>query len=1248
LYVLIVAIALVFGLWLSSSGSDVASGTSGFSAEPTEGPVPLTVQFRAPDGAWTEFRWSFGDGSAASTERDPLHVYTRAGEFDVLARACDATTCVYSEGEIVIEVYAEAPPGAGFTFSPTNPQVDELVQISDASVGASSWYYDFGDGSDSSFPEPSHSYQTAGTYTITQTVCNSVGCSSASRQITVGAGSGWSTGFEITNTQHSNQHVRIEAEADGRLHVAWVDQTGSQDVLYRQRDPSGTWLPPENVSWDASRSAHEDIAVGPDGSIHVVWMLGNESGIYYKRRTPTGTWTDFHSFPHSYAVCSPAIDVGLDGTVVVAFDQNAPGSGHSEDVYYAEKPAGGSWTEPVQLSFTGATSTGTPDVVAADDGSVHILWLRGVSEAPNVLEYTVRPAGGEFGSVEVVHAGGDTHNNGRLAVAPDGTVHVVSAIYAPTGSFSDINIMHAERSAGPSATWTVTDYDLSNEPHNVNMPSISVDADGNQHVTWAGAEGTLGYSTRPGSGGAWSASDSPATASVGYPWNDITAEVPGEVHVVYVESANQVFHVQRGTAPPPPDSDGDGVPDASDNCPNAANPGQEDTDGDGVGDVCEGRKIIFVQGVHSASACKKESPNGQDAQGDFLAKIAWIREYLAEELDLSAEADFLYFSYSSGDESGKYCPGDTKRPDYEEADTCWSLDDWYKHYLQEDLVTHTDDDYKDRGQAARLATFLQNAIGDDQTTDWYIIAHSQGGLLSTYTVSHLLQASEVEKIKAVVSLEGVLGGTNTTSGWVLEVLTGCLFGQDSMFDSPYDMVTGKLLPYAVATVVSSAAVPELYTVNGTEWDLGGIEYVNDDHSRLPKWEMAHLKVAADHSTVWNGDLDESEREKLLRFIRCAVGGVPMMSMRCDYYAEDGVAASVQPGEEVTLPASVPEGTARTTVVNTYPGSYMSLTLVDPSGQVIDSETADPAVTYEEGPGYARYDILNPEPGEWVVRLLGVDLPPEGETAWVTVLNMPDPEHDPDGDGIRSEEDNCPEVSNPSQSDADGDGLGDLCDPDRDGDGAADSEDNCPREPNEDQLDTDGDGVGDECDPDDDDDMRDDLGDACPATPGLPDRQGCPVGNEIDVQIHIFDLFRKGACPDGSYYCRLPVESAEVKVFDRDVLKAQYGTRYPWPWQYDEVFENDIGRIATCTTDDSGRCIAGKEAVGGYLAIVKYYDEETGKTVYTGKGEYSWQFGDTDGDGEGDLASKVFDIIKIVLWNGDIQITGGIRSVVTGS
>jgi hypothetical protein len=59
--------------------------------------------------------------------------------------------------------------------------------------------------------------------------------------------------------------------------------------------------------------------------------------------------------------------------------------------------------------------------------------------------------------------------------------------------------------------------------------------------------------------------------------------------------------------------------------------------------------------------------------------------------------------------------------------------------------------------------------------------------------------------------------------------------------------------------------------------------------------------------------------------------------------------------------------------------------------------------------------------------------------------------DPDADGIRDLEDNCPSVANVSQSDDDDDSLGDACD-------------NCPLVENARQGDVDGDSVGDLCDP----------------------------------------------------------------------------------------------------------------------------------------------------------------------------------------
>ncbi|MFQ5671329.1 MAG: thrombospondin type 3 repeat-containing protein, partial [Acidobacteriota bacterium] len=121
--------------------------------------------------------------------------------------------------------------------------------------------------------------------------------------------------------------------------------------------------------------------------------------------------------------------------------------------------------------------------------------------------------------------------------------------------------------------------------------------------------------------------------------------------------------------------------------------------------------------------------------------------------------------------------------------------------------------------------------------------------------------------------------------------------------------------------------------------------------------------------------------------------------------------------------------------------------------------------------------------------------------------------DTDADGVCDEIDNCPAAANPTQADSDGDGAGDACDfcvgvgvVDTDGDGVCDATDNCPAVANPSQINTDGDSQGDACDVCPNDPFNDIDGDGicgdvdnCPSVfnPKQRDTDGDGLGNACD-------------------------------------------------------------------------------------------------------------------------------------------------------
>ena len=74
--------------------------------------------------------------------------------------------------QVPVEVTIEALPEVDFNFTETGP--GPQVVFEDASTGAISWLWDFGDGNTSTEQNPVHAYAATGTYTVSLTISNGI------------------------------------------------------------------------------------------------------------------------------------------------------------------------------------------------------------------------------------------------------------------------------------------------------------------------------------------------------------------------------------------------------------------------------------------------------------------------------------------------------------------------------------------------------------------------------------------------------------------------------------------------------------------------------------------------------------------------------------------------------------------------------------------------------------------------------------------------------------------------------------------------------------------------------------------------------------------------------------------------------------------------------------------------------------------------------------------------------------------
>jgi len=134
-----------------------------------------TIQFTSVssdfDGTITNYTWDFGDGNI-SYEQNPRHQYADNGIYEITLTVKDNENATNSTTESIIVL--NIPPIADFSFQPSNPRTTTIVKFKDNSTDSDgsivSYYWEFGDGSNSTEQNPEHVFYNPGIFKVTLTV----------------------------------------------------------------------------------------------------------------------------------------------------------------------------------------------------------------------------------------------------------------------------------------------------------------------------------------------------------------------------------------------------------------------------------------------------------------------------------------------------------------------------------------------------------------------------------------------------------------------------------------------------------------------------------------------------------------------------------------------------------------------------------------------------------------------------------------------------------------------------------------------------------------------------------------------------------------------------------------------------------------------------------------------------------------------------------------------------------------------
>lgn len=152
----------------------ITGSIAAFTSQAPTGCGPWQVQFQDSSLSAFDWTWNFGDGTSSNIQ-NPVHSYQNPGTYTVTLMTEDTTGC-QSFFTAPVPFNFQQPPVSDFMMSDTSGCAPFTVVFDNNSTGGGSYKWNFGDGTGSMATNPSHVYNTAGTYYVSLIADNGSGC----------------------------------------------------------------------------------------------------------------------------------------------------------------------------------------------------------------------------------------------------------------------------------------------------------------------------------------------------------------------------------------------------------------------------------------------------------------------------------------------------------------------------------------------------------------------------------------------------------------------------------------------------------------------------------------------------------------------------------------------------------------------------------------------------------------------------------------------------------------------------------------------------------------------------------------------------------------------------------------------------------------------------------------------------------------------------------------------------------------